>query len=437
MSEPIQQSIDRKREEAIRTGVALVNLLTPEEAAFWREKQRQAINAKARDSYARNRSKEIEDQIRKQRTPEGKAAKLFFNTLARARRWKDKELEAALLEERTKKGKAALVDVAAIMRRLGRGHKWRIKPAVQPIQPKQPKQKRPSKFSRLTSETIFERTKGGETALHRAIMSGKLADVPREALSLEIFLAQNELGRTPLHYAAHFGCLSQIPRAYLTQQTLSVRNSGGRTPVHIAALDGHLDQIPSELLTPELMTMTDNSLATPQLIVDWKKRPPVLDSDNTRWRGDEISARQKGVLLFFGKSIRGLSKGQASDIIDQIFASPENKERWEAAKRKDLVQFKGTRLYNFILREFEGDEDAVEGGTLDSALDDIHYSSLTSRREEELAELETWLQSEDPRPSREVRRQPPKAKGAGKRLQTFTQLLILVLALVLLVRACR
>ena len=106
------------------------------------------------------------------------------------------------------------------------------------------------KFSRLTRETIFERTKGGDTALHRAIKSGKLAVIPQEAFSLEIFLAQNDSGRTPLHYAAHFGCLSQIPREYLTQQTLSIKNRYyGSTPVHIAAEDGHLDQIPPELLT--------------------------------------------------------------------------------------------------------------------------------------------------------------------------------------------
>ncbi len=170
---------------------------------------------------------------------------------------------------------------------------------------------------------------------------------------------------------------------------------------------------------------------------DWKKRPPVLDSDNTRWRGDEISPRQKGVLLFFERSISGLNKGQASDIIDQIFASPGNKERWETAKRTDISQFKGTKLYAFIRREAGEDWEGFYGETLDSALDDIHYSSLTSKREEVLAELERWrLWPEDARPSRELRRQPPKAKGAEKRLRSFWQVLILALALVLLVRAC-
>ena len=72
MSGSIQESIDRKRQEAIKTGVALMKLLTPSEADFLREQRRQAVNASARRSYARNRVKEVADQIRKQKTPEGK-----------------------------------------------------------------------------------------------------------------------------------------------------------------------------------------------------------------------------------------------------------------------------------------------------------------------------------------------------------------------------
>jgi hypothetical protein len=83
MSEVLEQSIERKRREAIRTGVALAKLLTPDEAAFWKEQRRQKANANLRLSYARNRGKEIADQVRKQRTPEGKAVKVYFNTLVR------------------------------------------------------------------------------------------------------------------------------------------------------------------------------------------------------------------------------------------------------------------------------------------------------------------------------------------------------------------
>lgn len=320
MSKLIEQSIERKRQEAIRTGVALVKLLTPEEAAFWREKQRQAVNAKARRSYARNRTKEIADQIRKQKTPEGKAAKLFLNTLARARRWRDEELETALLNERTQKGKAASVDVQGIMRRLGRGRKWRVKP-VHPEKPKEPRKKRPSKFSQLTGRTIFQRTKGGETALHRAIKAGKLSEVPLEALSLVIIMTQNDLGRTPLHYAAHFGCLNLVPPEFLTQQTLSVRNSGGNTPVHIAAQDGHLHQIPHKLLTTELMSMENNSGASPQSIVEWRARP--------------ASDRQRAFLTDLGASFSpSISVTEASTLITETMqSSPVSQMQAEKLRR--------------------------------------------------------------------------------------------------------
>jgi ankyrin repeat protein len=321
MSGLIQESIDRKRQEAIKTGVSLMKLLTPSEADFLREQRRQAVNASARRSYARNRGKEISDQIRKQRTPEGKAAKLYFNTLARARRWGDKELESALLDEKAQKGKAALVDVPAIMLRLGRGRKWRLKP-VQPIQPKQPRKKCPSKWSQLTRETIFELTKGGETALHRAIKLGKLNEVPREAFSLEIFLAQNDLGRTPLHYAAHFGGLNLIPREYLTKETLSVRNTGGNTPVHIAAQHDHLDEIPAELLTSDLMSMENNSLATPETILEWNARP--------------ASEKQKAFLADLGATFdpSTISVSQASRLIRETMpVVPATRLQIEKLKR--------------------------------------------------------------------------------------------------------
>lgn len=170
MNTQVEQSIARKREEAIKTGIALVNLLTPREAAYWKEKKRQAVNAKMRQSYARNRVTEIAYQIQKQRTPEGKAARLYFNTLARARRWKDSELEAVLLGEKAESGKAALVDVASIMRRLGRGRKWKVKPVKKQKVSQQPKEKRglrvgASSKSRTSGSPIAEDTSRRDSPL--------------------------------------------------------------------------------------------------------------------------------------------------------------------------------------------------------------------------------------------------------------------------------
>ena len=102
------------------------------------------------------------------------------------------------------------------------------------------------------------------------------------------------------------------------------------------------------------------------------------------------------MLLFFGRSIQGLTKGQAADVINEIYVAPGKKEQWESAKRADISQFKGTKLYAFIRRKAEEDWEDFEGETLDEALRRIDDFE-PSEQEEELAELERWLNSEDTR----------------------------------------
>ncbi|MGD0649789.1 MAG: hypothetical protein ABSA97_01370 [Verrucomicrobiia bacterium] len=131
------------------------------------------------------------------------------------------------------------------------------------------------------------------------------------------------------------------------------------------------------------------------------------------WRGEKITARQKGVLLFFGYSTRGLSRGEASDVITKLFDVPRNKQLWEKTKNAEVREIKGTKLYDFIRRN----HDIQEGDTVDLALDSIACSDMASERDEELAELDRWLKRPDrwDEPSvRRTRRRPSQAQVSSR-----------------------
>jgi putative phage-type endonuclease len=110
-----------------------------------------------------------------------------------------------------------------------------------------------SRLSKLTTETIRQRTKRGALPLHGAAKNGKFHEIPRELLTLDLFLAQNSEGETVLHVAARSGTLNQIPSEFLTEETLSVMEMYGRTPLHLAAKFNSLNQIPKHVLTPKLL----------------------------------------------------------------------------------------------------------------------------------------------------------------------------------------
>src|SRR6185437_484949 len=67
-----------------------------------------------------------------------------------------------------------------------------------------------TRFAKLTEQSIRCTTKSGNTPLHRAAKLGKLHEIPRHLLRIELFLArnldqQNTPHRTPLHLAAMYG----------------------------------------------------------------------------------------------------------------------------------------------------------------------------------------------------------------------------------------
>jgi putative phage-type endonuclease len=122
-----------------------------------------------------------------------------------------------------------------------------------------------SRLGKLTGESIRQTTKSGDLPLHRGARNGTFHEIPRELLTLDLFLVQNRDGETALHVAAHSKNLSQIPAEFFTMETLSVAEKFGRTPLHIAAAYGCLGQLPREVLTPEFLGLrrtngSDNSV---------------------------------------------------------------------------------------------------------------------------------------------------------------------------------
>ncbi len=125
-------------------------------------------------------------------------------------------------------------------------------------------------LSKLTEETIRTRTQNGDTPLHRAAKTGRISEIPRDLLTIELFMARNNsfARETPLHLAARYGHLDTVPKEFLTKETLTASTEYERkesktgltpprteTPLHYAARYGYADQIPKEFLTPEFLSI--------------------------------------------------------------------------------------------------------------------------------------------------------------------------------------
>jgi hypothetical protein len=95
------------------------------------------------------------------------------------------------------------------------------------------------------------------------------------------------------------------------------------------------------------------------------------------WGNDPISIRQRAALTFFGIPTQpAMTKGQASDILDKVFAIPAKRQSWETAKLSNMATFKGTALYDLILQERDGQREEVNEESLDEALEIITYLAL-------------------------------------------------------------
>jgi DNA-directed RNA polymerase subunit RPC12/RpoP len=228
-----------------------------------------------------------------------------------------------------------------------------------------------SNLTNLTAETIRTKIKSGDTPLHRAAKNGQLDLVPGHLLGIELFLEQNNAGETPLHVAARQGHLDQVPLQFLTKETLTCRRGSGtyltgagkvaetETVLHVAARYGHTDQIPKEFLAQEYLMLVASGYETTllediaqseqlELIPEintkneiWQMRnsfgrtlKDILESKKEREayvaevRSEPITDKQRAKLLWFRYSVRdGMTKGEASDAIDQCIRQNPGKER--------------------------------------------------------------------------------------------------------------
>jgi hypothetical protein len=260
-----------------------------------------------------------------------------------------------------------------------------------------------SNLTKLTEETIRAKTKSGDTPLHRAAKNGQFDLVPNHLLSLELFLVANDAGDTPLHVAARYGHLNQVPIEYLIHETLTCRTSPPYAPngtyftgsgkeahtetvLHVAARNKHTEQIPGEFLALPYLSLVATGYETTLLETIAQSEQlnliPDINSNKEIWRlknrygqtlndilaakneqeayiakirSEPITEKQKVKLRWFGYPIRdGMTKGEASDAIDECIRQNPEKERQyydRPATEEQMAQ----------LREYaEADKDLVD-----------------------------------------------------------------------------
>jgi predicted RNA-binding Zn-ribbon protein involved in translation (DUF1610 family) len=229
---------------------------------------------------------------------------------------------------------------------------------------KRPRKEIKTRLGNLTEVTIRKRTQTGDTPLHRAAKIGRICDIPKHLLQIELFMARNNsfARETPLHVAARYGQLDKIPKEFLTKETLTASTEYERkesktgptpprteTPLHTAARYGHADQIPKEFLTPEFLSIEASGYRLTVLHqLAYAKRLdliPDIYANSEMWnlkdsqgrtprealesviqreayvtgvRAEPATEKQKEKLRYFGYAFdENISKGQASDALDK------------------------------------------------------------------------------------------------------------------------
>lgn len=292
-----------------------------------------------------------------------------------------------------------------------------------------------SNLTKLTAESIRTKTKSGDTPLHRAAKNGQFDLVPSHLLSSELFLERNNAGETPLHVAAEHGHLGQVPLQFLTTETLTCRKAPPHAPngtyltgsgneartetvLHVAARRCHTDQIPKEFLTPEYLglvatgyqaTLLDYIAQSDQLnlIPDINTNAEIWGLKNrcgqtlsdilaakkerevyvARVRSEPITQKQKAKLLWFGYPVRdGMTKGEASDAIDEcIRQNPEREREYyeRPATEEQMAQLREAAKADKDLAEmFEEMDEEGSALTYGEAKDLIRDSERDAQRRE-------------------------------------------------------
>jgi Ankyrin repeats (3 copies) len=274
-----------------------------------------------------------------------------------------------------------------------------------------------SSLGKLTKETIKAKTKSGETPLHRAAKNGQFREIPSHLLSIKLFKAKNDAGETPLHLAAKHGHLDQVPRQFLTRETMTVRIGDGTyltgsgkvaytdTPLHMAAAD----QIPKQFLTPEFLSLRASGYQTTLLhCLAYQKRLDLVPQEYANseiWnlkdyvgrtardvlqevkkrenyvshvRSEVATEKQKAKLQWFGYPVKDrMTKGEASDAIDQCIRQNPEKEREyydRPATKEQIAQLhehaKADRNLAGMFEEMEEEESTLTYGEAKDLLRD-------------------------------------------------------------------
>jgi hypothetical protein len=276
-----------------------------------------------------------------------------------------------------------------------------------------------------------------KTPLHRAAKMGRINEIPRHLLTVELFMARdNSFARkTPLHLAAEYGQLDKVPKEFLTRETMtsSVSYSGGNwrgvaggscrteTPLHVAVRCGHADQIPKEFLTPEFLSIEAGGLwetvlhylanqnrldlvpaiyagslmwnsknfyrQTPREVIEANKSQEAYVA---RVRSEPATEKQKVKLRWFGYIFdEKITKGEASDALNKCASDFPDKE-WAYYNRpateeqlpqlKTLLKGRGAKPENFA--------EPGKSLTYGQAKDLISELSMEKRHEDQIAEME-------------------------------------------------
>lgn len=141
---------------------------------------------------------------------------------------------------------------------------------------------------------------------------------------------------TPLHMAA----ADQIPKQFLTPEFLSLRASGYQaTLLHCLAYQNRLDLISQEYANSEIWNLKDYVGRTARDVLQEVKEREIYVA---RARSEVATEKQKAKLQWFGYPVRdGMTKGEASDAIDQCIRQNPEKEREyydRAATGKQMAQ---------------------------------------------------------------------------------------------------
>lgn len=278
-------------------------------------------------------------------------------------------------------------------------------------------------FANLAEATIRKATKSGETPLHRAAKMGRINEIPKHLLTVELFLARdNSFARkTPLHLAAEFGQLDNVPKEFLTRETMTVSTEYEKkqsrtgatpprteTPLHVAVRCGHADQIPKEFFTPEFLSIEASGYR--ETVLHYLGRENMLDlvpaiyASSPMWnlrnssgqtsrdvveanmereayiaraRSEPATEKQKEKLRWFDCAFaEGITKGEASDLIDKCVRDFPEKDRAYNARPATDEQLTALRVKT------------NRGLTYRQAKDMISERAMERRHDDRLAQIE-------------------------------------------------